>query len=267
LWTLALLILIKTFILFPLVRLFGLQSRQSLAVALLLAQSGEFALVLFAMARQAGLLAEQRFQELLLVVLLSMLVTPALAYLARRLTGARAGAAAGSSDDGEPGIAAPIVLAGYGRVGGRIGEILAQAGQPFVALDSDPDVVAHERARGNPVYYGDVSQPGLLRTVGAGNARLIIVTLNDPDATKRLVGALREQHPDVQIFARGHNLETCRSLSRLGAAGVVSENVEASLELSRMVLQRLDVDEQRREDILSAFRARYHAQIYDRGAP
>lgn len=263
LWTLALLILIKALILFPLVRLFGLRARQSLAVALLLAQSGEFALVLFAMARQAGLLAEQRFQELLLVVLLSMLVTPLLAYLASRLTAARRGDAAESSDDEAARIAAPIVLAGYGRVGGRIGEILAQAGQPFVALDSDPDIVAHERARGNPVYYGDVSQPGLLRSVGAGNARLIIVTLNDPDATKRLVASLREQNPEVQIFARGHNLEVCQSLSRMGAAGVVSENIEASLELSRMILERVGVEEREREDLLTAFRDRYHALIHD----
>lgn len=268
LWMLALLVLIKVLILFPLARLFGLQSKQSLAVALLLAQSGEFALVLFAMARQAGLLAEQRFQELLLVVLLSMLVTPALAHLASRLTRARAGAAAGSADaEDAAGAAAPIVLAGYGRVGGRIGEVLAQAGQPFVALDSDPDIVARARAAGIPVYFGDVSQPGLLRSVGAGDARLIIVTLNDPEATKHLVSALRDQYPGVLIFARGHDLETCRSLSRMGAAGVVSENVEASLQLSRMVLQRLDVEERQLEDILSAFRERYHAQIFDSVAP
>lgn len=272
LWTLALLLTIKVLILFPLARLFGLPSRQSLAVALLLAQSGEFALVLFAMARQSGLLAEQRFQELLLVVLLSMLVTPVLALFARRLVIARAGGQvgdpAGAADGEAPaGAAAPIVIAGYGRVGGRIGEILAQAAQPFVALDSDPDIVARARAGGIPVYYGDVSQPGLLRSVGAGDARLIIVTLNDPEATKHLVGALREQYPGVHIFARGHDLETCRSLSRMGAAGVVSENVEASLELSRMVLQRLDVEEQQLEDILSAFRSRYHAQISGSARP
>lgn len=268
LWTLALLILVKALILFPLARLFGLQTRQSLAVALLLAQSGEFALVLFAMARQAGLLAEQRFQELLLVVLLSMLVTPLLAQLARRLTGGRAddqaGTAAGVEDMQ---VKAPIVIAGYGRVGGRIGEILAQAALPFVALDSDPRIVARERARGIPVYFGDVSRPGLLRSVGAADASLIIVTLNDPEATMHLVDALREQYPAVRILARGHDLETCQSLSRMGAAGVVSENVEASLELSRMALEHIGVEQERREDVLTAFRQRYHAQIHDAVEP
>jgi voltage-gated potassium channel Kch len=155
------------------------------------------------------------------------------------------------------------VLVGFGRVGHRIGEILARAGQPFVALDSDPALIARERGRGNPVYYGDVSNPGVLKSVGAADARVIVVTLNEPEACKDLVAAIREQYPQVEIFARGHNLETCQSLSRLGAAGVVSENVEASLELSRMAMERIGVDSALSEDVLSAFRRRYHAQIHE----
>lgn len=257
----ALLIAIKALILLPLGRLFGMPWRPSLAVALVLAQSGEFALVLFALAWQNGLLAEQRFQELLLVVLLSMMVTPALAQLARRLV-AYPGFPATEPMADEAQQATPIVLVGFGRVGHRIGEILASAGQPFVALDSDPALIARERDRGNPVYYGDISNPGVLKSAGAAGARIIVVTLNDPEATRELVAAIREQYPAVEIFARGHNLETCQSLSRLGAAGVVSENVEASLELSRMAMERIGVDAARGEDILTAFRQRYHEQIH-----
>jgi voltage-gated potassium channel Kch len=130
-------------------------------------------------------------------------------------------------------------------------------------LDSDPTLIARQRGRGDPVYFGDMSNPGVLKSLGAADARLIIVTLNDPEATKSLVAAIREQYPAVQIFARGHNLETCQSLSRLGAAGVVSENVEASLELSRMALERIGVDAGLSEEVLSAFRRRYHAQIHE----
>ena len=257
---LALLWTIKIAILYPLARLFGLTSRPALAVALLLAQSGEFALILFALARQSDLLDRQTFQDLLLVVLLSMLITPLLARIARRLAGERPDAAAVDEPSAPQ---APVVIAGYGRVGHRIGEILTQAGQPFIALDSNPSIARRERARGNPVYFGDVSQPGLLRAVGAADAQLVIVTLNDPESTKRLVASINEQYPGVQVFARGHNLETCQSLSRMGAAGVVSENVEASLELSRMVLDEVGLDVTRREDLLSRFRERYHAQIHE----
>jgi hypothetical protein len=181
-----LLIALKAVILLPLVRLFGLSWQPALAVALLLAQSGEFALVLFALARQNELLGEQIFQQLLLVVLLSMIFTPVLAQFAQRLVTRSRQPAARQSQEA-PSAAAPIVLVGFGRVGHRIGEILARAGQPFVALDSDPALIEQHRGRGNPVYFGDISNPGVLKSMGAADARLIIVTLNDPEATKSLV--------------------------------------------------------------------------------
>jgi voltage-gated potassium channel Kch len=107
-----------------------------------------------------------------------------------------------------------------------------------------------------------MSNPGVLRAVGASDARIIVVTLNDPRATQDLVAAIKDQYPDVQILARGHNLETCQSLYHLGAVGVVSENVEASLELSRMAMERMGIEVSRSEDVLRDFRQRYHAQIH-----
>jgi glutathione-regulated potassium-efflux system protein KefB len=258
----AVLIAVKIVVLLPLGRLFKLPWETALAVALLLAQSGEFALVLFALALQNGLLEERLFQELLLVVLLSMMVTPVLARMASRAVSGP-GATAADEAEGGPHPVAPIVVVGYGRVGHRIGQILTRAGQPFIALDSDPALIARERERGSPVYFGDMTNPGVLNSVGAADARLIIVTINDPAAAKRLVAEIREQYPGVEIFARGHNLETCQSLHRLGASGVVSENVEASLELSRMALERMGVDAGQSEDVLSDFRRRYHAQIHE----
>ncbi|MDH3925682.1 MAG: NAD-binding protein, partial [Xanthomonadales bacterium] len=157
----------------------------------------------------------------------------------------------------------PVVLAGFGRVGRRIGEIFTRAAIPFVALDSDAALVAHERACGSPVYYGDLGQPGVLKSVGAANARLIIVTLNDAELTRKLVAALRTQYPKVRIFARGHNIEACQALNRLGAAGVVSENVEASLELSRMAMDGFGIEAGRSAEVLDAFRKRYNEQIHN----
>lgn len=253
------LLAVKAVILYLLARAFRLDSANSKAVALLLAQSGEFAMVLFALARQQNLLPEMLFQQLLLVVLLTMLVTPAMAKLAKRIV-ARNGAEPETS--GDPGEAeASIVLAGFGRVGRRIGEILSQAGIPFVALDSDPGIVRINRARGHPVFNGDVCQPGILRAVGATGASSIIVTLNDPESTKEVVSSLRAMYPNTNIYARGHNLDTCRDLNRLGASGVVSENVQASLELARMALTQVGLNEIDREDMLGQFEQKYKAEI------
>jgi monovalent cation:proton antiporter-2 (CPA2) family protein len=258
----VLLIALKAAILFPLAVAFGLKSRNSMAVALLLAQSGEFAMVLFALARQNDLLAEVLFQQLLLTVLLTMVMTPALAQIARRIAGSETET---TMVEGSEPPGAPVVLAGFGRVGHRVGEILKGAGISFVALDSNPSVVAMERKKGHPVFYGDVCQPGILRAAGTAGPRVIIVTLNDPSSTRKLILALKEMYPGTLIFARGHNLDQCRELRRLGASGVVSENVEASLVLARMTLEKMGVEENTREEMLLEFQQKYEAQIEEVG--
>ncbi|MGB5457769.1 MAG: monovalent cation:proton antiporter-2 (CPA2) family protein, partial [Gammaproteobacteria bacterium] len=219
---------LKVAVLFPLTLFFGLKTRISLAVAMVLAQSGEFALVLFSLAQQSGLLSNDVFQKLLLVVLLSMITTPALAQLAQRLVRKEQQPAVDKSEE-QPD-EAPIVLAGFGRVGHRIGEILTLAGQPFVALDSDAAIVKQERAKGHPVFYGDARQTEIIKSACAVNAEAIIVTLNDPEATEELLISLRQMYPDINIYARGHCLDDCVKLLQLGATGVVSENFEASVE-------------------------------------
>jgi voltage-gated potassium channel Kch len=229
-----------------------------LAVSLVLAQSGEFALVLFSLAFQSDLLNEVLFQQLLLVVLLSMLVTPILAHLAHRLikTGHKT-----TDKRIEIPVEAPVLLAGFGRVGHRIGEILSLAGRPFVALDYDAAVVEKARVDGYPVYFGDVRKPEVLKSAGADRARLVIVTLNDPADTEEVVLSIRKAHPDIKIYARGYSLSQCRNLRRRGASGVVSENIQASLELARMALVDIGVGETKREAILGDFRRKYLTQI------
>ena len=187
-----------------------------------------------------------------------MLVTPALAHFSLRLIKTQDTRRTKST---ERPVEAPIVLAGFGRVGHRIGEILSIAGQTFVALDSDALIVEKERANGHPVFYGDVRKPELLEAAGAGSAQVIIVTLNDPDATEQVVSSLRKTHPEINIYVRGHSLSQCRELGRLGATGAVSENVEASLELARMALMNVGVNDEKREVILADFRRPYHDQI------
>ena len=216
--------------------------------------------MLFSLAYKSNLMTDELFQQLLLVVLLSMLVTPVLAYLAQRLIKTQDTRRLIST---EKPVTAPIVLAGFGRVGHRIGEILSTADKPFVALDSDALIVKKERAHGHPVFYGDVRNPELLKAAGASNAQVIIVSLNDSDATDQVVSSLLKTHPETNIYVRGHSLSQCRELRRLGASGVVSEHVEASLELARMALLNVGVNERERDAVLGDFRRTYYTQIDD----
>ena len=258
-----LLIVVKVVSLYPLARFYGLKQTHSAAVALVLAQSGEFALVLFSLAYQAELLTNQVFEQLLLMVLLSMLATPLLAHWAQGLAKRQRTCVACKEEEVEveAPVPAPVILVGFGRVGHRIGEVLKMAGHPYVALEQDAATVERERLRGHPVYYGDAHNPELLKAAGIDEAHSVVVTINDPKSTEELVGYLRERHSAVKLYARGHSLDQCLVLRQVGATDVVSENIEASLELARMALHDIGVEEQEGEAIIEGYRRTYHEQM------
>ena len=252
------LVAVKFVVLFPLAMLFGIGTKTAAAVALLLAQSGEFGLVLFAYTQQAGLMSTELFQQLLVVIVLSMLFTPPLANAAFRLAGAK-GRHAEPKD--EIPTQAPIVLAGFGQVGRRIGEILTMAGKAYVAIDSNPTVIRRERGKGHDVFYGDARQPEVLRVVGAIESELVIITLNDFEATEDIVTSLNDIKPGAVVFARGHDAEQCRTLRRLGANLAVSENLEASVELARAALTLGSDDTTDTDLLLRQFRQEYYSDV------
>ena len=255
----ALLISIKILTLFPLVYLFGLGKGRSLAVSLLLAQSGEFALVLFSLSLESGILEPAIHQQLLLLILLSLLITPLLAEWAKKVV-IKDKVAPLTSPTVMP-QSTPIILAGFGRVGHRIGDILTLAGKPFVAIDLDPEIVKKSQADKFPVYYGDVCNKDLLDSVGVGDSRLVIVTVNELETSKLIVSSLRKTNPDLAIYVRGGNSSECSQLLEVGASAVVSDTIEASIELARMGLTSLKIDEKERKNILDNYAHHYYEQI------
>jgi len=260
----AALMAVKFVTLWPLSRLFGIQQKASVSVALLLAQSGEFALVLFALAKGMGLLDELLFQHLLIVVMLSMLATPALEKLASRIF-----LTARSSNGGVPAVdingsgqeTGTVILAGFGRMGHRIGYILELMQVPYVAIDTDASLVEREREEGKAVYFGDAKRPEVLRAAGVADAPLVIVSIDDIEATESVVSSLHSAFPDVPVFARGHDLTQCRSLGSLGAHFTVSETMEASAELARAALLFMGAERPEVAAALKDFRKDYYGRI------
>lgn len=255
------LLLLKAALLWPLTLIFGHRGGIAKGVSLLLAQSGEFALVLFAVAFNEGLLAEHLFQQLLVVVILSMLATPPLAALAYRLVTARGAEAEGEAI--EPAIiqSAMVVIVGFGRVGRRVGQILESRGLEYVAVDSDTTILKQARAAGRSVFYGDARQPDVLKSLGVGEAGLVIVTVDDLKATEQIVTSLHRTFPALEILARGHNLEHCKHLQREGAWLVVSENLEASIALADAAMNRLLGGEAENAAAIERFRDAYYSQV------
>jgi len=254
----VLLITVKIIILFPLVYLFGLNKSKSLAVAIILAQSGEFALVLFSLSVQSGILDTMVHQRLLLIILLSLLVTPALANCAKGILNKNKPKA--KVDFEEPKLG-PTVIAGFGRVGHRVGDILTQAGQSFVAIDINPSTVSQSRASGHPVFYGDVRDKALLDSVGGEDISTIIITISDIKASRLIVSSLRASNPDMFIYVRGRNSSECIMLQRLGATGVVSEHIEASIELARMFLTETGAAPKTKGAFLEDYAKAYYNKI------
>ena len=249
------LITLKFVVLWALARSFGIRAKVGAAVAMLLSQSGEFGLVLFAYTYHAQLMSTDLYVQLLLVIVLSMLVTPPLAYVARRLSAARADRQKASD---EVPARAPVVLAGFGRVGRRIGQILTLAGEPYVAIDRDSPLVLRERANGHRIFYGDARRAEVLRAVGVGDANLVIVTVDDFEAAESIVAAIHQAYPRVTMLVRGHDADHCRTLRKLGARIAVSETLEASLELAREVLIHDDSDTASVEALLRRFRQEHY---------
>ncbi|MBU2916403.1 monovalent cation:proton antiporter-2 (CPA2) family protein [Psychrosphaera sp. F3M07] len=258
------LLTLKIGLLYPLSRMFNLDSKRSLAVAFILAQSGEFALVLFALAEKAKIFDTHTFDILLLVVLISMLITPVLGYLANRFNkSSKVVNNASEIPDNNC-----VVIAGYGRVGRSIGDILTIANQPFIAIDDNAATVAHYSKLGVPIYYGDVTKPVVLNSAGIKHAAYMVVTVNEAETAKTLVETIHKQLPDLTIYARGHDRSTCHQLRELGATNAVSENIEASIELARLILTHyeLDQDELTLEQlniVLNDYKSNYYKQQKD----
>jgi voltage-gated potassium channel Kch len=135
------------------------------------------------------------------------------------------------------------------------------ANLPYVAVDKNAERVAARRAEGYPVFYGDAAQPEVLRGMGIEDGSIVIVTLDDLQATERLVTALHEAYPRIEILARAADATQCRELQHCGATVTVSETLEASIELARAALDRVGGTEVDADALLVRFKERYYAGI------
>ena len=254
---------VKFIVLWPLSFLFGVGGKASISVSLLLAQGGEFALVLFALAKGLGLLDAILFQHLLIVVLLSMLATPALekfaywVFLASRKTTTSIHDV-GSRPEQD---SRAVILVGFGRMGRRVGSIMELMKVSYVAIDSDVSIVEHEHAEGKSVYFGDAQRHEVLRAAGVADALLVIVSIDGFEVTERVVSTLHSAFPGVPVFARGHDLVKCRELKAQGAHFTVSETLEASAELARAALLHIGAEDPKIELALERFRNDYYGRI------
>ncbi len=258
------LVIAKAGVIGALCRGFGLPAGAAVRAGLLLAQGGEFGFVLFGAAMAAGVLEPAVGQILLVVVTLSMAVTPVLALAGRQISKRlmREGLAdvSGIGEATEE-LEGHVVIAGFGRVGQTIAKILSALDIPFVALDLDPVRVAHCRASGMPVFYGDASQARVLSATGLERAAAAAITIDRAEEASRAVAAMQELCPELRIVVRARDLTHARDLERAGASVVVPEAFEASLQLGAAVLQATDIDGEEVLRVLKSLREDDYARL------
>jgi monovalent cation:proton antiporter-2 (CPA2) family protein len=260
------LLLIKAVVLWGVTRAFGVGRVASRRTALLLAQSGEFGFVLFGAALHAGLFGKPLYQEAILVVALSMVLTPLLALRTNRGSEAvdlegelEPSMYAGSIEDHPE-----VIIAGFGRMGQRIATLMNEAGVSYVAIEQRPNLVARGRQKGYSVYYGNAAQPDVLESAGVAEAGMMVVAVDNADVVEHLVKSVARLYPKLPLFARGHSHSRCAHLMQEGATGVVSENLEASLQLARFALRAAKVDEGQVELMLEDYRREYYEALVQR---
>ena len=262
------LLAMKALIIFVLLRVFGLSWGRSAEGGLLLGQGGEFAFIVIGMALALGLLERQVGQFMLIVVGVSMLVAPVVARLGQSLgDNIDRRAAPPAPEDMEVGeLGGHVIIAGYGRVGQMVGQMLAEQGVAFVAIENDAQLIAHQRKAGVPLVFGDASRPELLRKLRIDQARAVVLTMDHTAAAIHAVQGIRRLMPMMRIIARARDEKHALLLREAGASVVVPETLESSLKLTGWVLETLGVPPDAAMRLLEQERERRIVALRDTGA-
>jgi len=253
------LIAIKYVAMYAVARAMQVARGTALKLAAALCQGGEFAFILFAQAREQSLMSAHVADVLMLVVTLSMASTPfvyaATAMLCRRIVveTPRPYDEVASTDH-------RVVIMGLGRFGQISSRILRALEIPFTALDINPTSIELSRRFGSKAYYGDASNLDLLRSAHVENARVVVLAIDDPDASVRTAQLVRQHFPHVEILARARNRQHVYRLMDLGVIFIERELYHSSLHLSEQLLVTLGFSlQQARRAVLAFKRSDEHA--------
>lgn len=246
------LMVLKAFVLLILTLFFRIRGSDRWLFALGLAQAGEFGFVLLGFSVVNGVITSQMAAELLLVVTISMLLTPLLFILHDRVIAPRfARLQAGEPDEVvEP---SNIIIAGYGRVGGMIGRILLAAGYNITAIDNNSEHLEALRAFGFKVYYGDPTRPDLLESAGIADARILIVAINGREDITELVSYAQDRFPKLHIIARALDRNHVYDLYAAGCRDIVRESYDSSLRMGRSAFEAMGIKRERAQKMVDVF--------------
>lgn len=252
----------KAFIIMLLCRTFNFSLGAAVHTGLLLAQGGEFAFVLFSLAGDYGLIAPDLAQSLLVMVTVSMALTPLAAELGNRIAQRIEKKMPTDPQDvleETLDLSHHVIICGYGRVGHTVSDLLENENMPYVAIDMDSYMVSRERKGGVPVYYGDSARAHVLSALGIKRAKAVVITHNDTRVALQTITTVRDLNTEIPIIARAKNLDQVQKLERAGANLAIAEMFEVSLQLGGALLRSIGIADFEITRIIDIFRAEDYA--------
>ena len=228
----------KAFVTGLLLRLMGARRSTAAETGILMASPSETSLIVLAAASSALLIQPGTAQFWQIVTAIGLTFTPLLARLGRIIARrVEPVPELPAEDTGEP----RVIVIGVGRVGRLIAQMLDAHDKPYVAIDSNADLIEAAKRRGYRAVYGDAARGDALEKLGVENALSVVLTMDEPVLVQRLVAKLRKAHPDLLIVSRARDVKHAAELYRAGASHAVPETLESSLQLSEAVLVDIGV--------------------------
>ena len=246
------LIVAKGAVLFLLGTVFGLRGTDRWLLTLGLAQAGEFGFVLLSFTVANAVLPGSVADQLLLVIALSMLVTPLLFILYDRVIAPRFVADEVREEDQieEPG---EVIIAGYGRIGTVVDRLLLAAGYKTTVIDYDSNQIDSLRKFGARVYYGDATRPDLLMAAGIDRAKVLIIAIDDMDKVTHLAEYAIKTYPNLHVVASARNRHHVYELWRVGCRDIIRETYDSALRIGRSALEGMGIPREKSEPMVQAF--------------
>lgn len=246
------LIALKAAILLLLARLFKLEGSDKWLFALGLAQAGEFGFVLLSFTVANAVIPAAIADQLLLVVALSMLLTPALFILYDRVFAA-IGVEDQEREADEMPDGAKIIIAGAGRIGGLVNRIAEAAGYQPTVIDYSSKRLEILKKFGVKHYYGDATRPDLLHAAGIQEAKVLVIAIDDREKISELTHYVSKNYPHVHIVTRAVDRDHVYDLWAHGSRDIIRETYDSSLRMGRSLFEALGIDRPIAEEMLEVF--------------
>lgn len=254
---------IKAAILYGVGRISGMRSGAALALAATLCQGGEFAFVIFIQAVAVGSLQQEVADLLIVVVTLSMVITPILIMLLSYWQKRREKAAEPEPDMPDMPYTPQVLIAGFGRFGQITARILAGHKIPFTALESSASQVDYVKQFGNKAFYGNPGRIELLRAAHAADAKVLVIAVDDIPTSLKIAEMARKHFPHLTVIGRARNRQHYYQLRELGVAIIRRETFGSALEVASNVLQNLGFSETDAENSVRMFRESDESRLED----